>query len=353
MNKNAFIAAGAIAIVVVVWVLSGLFKSPPAPEAHFQDDTFAAIPTVQVKVSTAQDHKTELKLNGTTKADREVELRAETDGTVKSVPIDRGDMVMESEVIISLALDDRQIQKQQAEALLAQRKREYNAAVTLAEEGYKAPTQLAAAEANYKQAQAALASINLDISRTNISVPFEGILDERPVEVGDYVKSGDVVAKIVDLDPILLVFNVPEVQVHQLNIGQDVQGKLSTSQIINGKISYIAATANPETRTFRVEAEAPNTDYQIVSGLTTEVSLHLSGTKAHLISPAVLSLNTDGVIGVKTVGTGNQVIFTPVALLEDTPEGIWVGGLDDTVDLIVVGQEFVSDGQTVKPVNAK
>ena len=58
---------------------------------------------------------------------------------------------------------------------------------------------------------------------------------------------------------------------------------------------------------------------------------------------------TEGTLGVRTVGDGNIVEFWPVKLLRDDVKGVWVGGLPDQADIIVVGQEFVTEGVLVAP----
>ena len=72
---------------------------------------------------------------------------------------------------------------------------------------------------------------------------------------------------------------------------------------------------------------------------------------AHRVSPAVLSLSNDGEIGIKAVDEDGIVLFYPVEILGGTEDLIWVGGLPETLDMIVVGQEFVLDGQQVQPVS--
>ena len=55
-------------------------------------------------------------------------------------------------------------------------------------------------------------------------------------------------------------------------------------------------------------------------------------------------------VGVKTVDADRMVVFHPVHMIADTPEGIWLGGLPDEVTVIIVGQEYVRAGQRVRPV---
>jgi multidrug efflux system membrane fusion protein len=64
----------------------------------------------------------------------------------------------------------------------------------------------------------------------------------------------------------------------------------------------------------------------------------------------VLTLNDDGELGVSTVVEGG-VKFMPITIASDTRDGVWVLGLPLSVDVITVGQEYVTDGQTVDATN--
>jgi multidrug efflux system membrane fusion protein len=69
---------------------------------------------------------------------------------------------------------------------------------------------------------------------------------------------------------------------------------------------------------------------------------------SHKISPALLSLAADGQVGVKTVDASSRVVFTPVSISRSEPDGVWVMGLPQTANIIVVGQAYVAAGQLVE-----
>ncbi len=96
----------------------------------------------------------------------------------------------------------------------------------------------------------------------------------------------------------------------------------------------------------------PNEDYLIKEGLPSEITIPLAQQKAYKISPSVLALLDDGSVGVKVLDENDVVLFLPITLLKDTPDYLWVSGLPDNIRLITVGQEFVTQGQTVKPIAA-
>jgi multidrug efflux system membrane fusion protein len=119
------------------------------------------------------------------------------------------------------------------------------------------------------------------------------------------------------------------------------------------RVSFIAAEAESQTRTFRVELELANPDGAIPAGITTEVTLPRAPVMAHRISPAILTLADNGKLGVRTVEEDGLVAFHEVSIIDETPEGVWVTGLPKEATVIVVGQEFVKDGAKVKAIDAK
>ncbi|MBL6946526.1 MAG: efflux RND transporter periplasmic adaptor subunit, partial [Rhodospirillales bacterium] len=164
------------------------------------------------------------------------------------------------------------------------------------------------------------------------------------------VEVGSTVARVVDLDPILIVGSVAERNVSAVAVGTLGVVRLVTGEEVGGTVRYVSKVGAEETRTFRVEVEVDNPNGKIAEGLTTELRLPLGRVFAHRVSPAVLTLSDKGVVGIKAVGNGDVVEFFPAQLIADTPDGIWLGGLPEQLRLITVGQEFVRIGQHVVPV---
>ncbi|MEM9972071.1 MAG: efflux RND transporter periplasmic adaptor subunit, partial [Pseudomonadota bacterium] len=96
----------------------------------------------------------------------------------------------------------------------------------------------------------------------------------------------------------------------------------------------------------RVDIEVDNSDLSIRDGQTAEIGIQADGEVAHLLPQSALTLDNDGRLGVRLV-EDNAAAFAPVSVLRDTTEGIWVAGLDEQAEVIVVGQEFVTDGVRV------
>jgi len=358
--KSSYILAFAIALAVTGWLASPYLvgaegTAGPAEGGPPATVMSPAVPEkapmrVQVRQSRAQTRINELVLTGQTEASREATIKAETAGRVIAVEAREGATVKEGDIILRLAMDDRKALLDEAKALLEQRQIEYTAASKLSSKGYQTQTRLAETKANLEAAQARLRRIEVDIARTVVRAPFDGVIETRAVEVGDYLGVGDPLAHIIDLDPLIAVSRVSEREIAGVAMDSEGTVRLITGDAVKGRVRYISSVASEGTRTFRVEMEIDNADNRLAAGLTAEVRLPVAAVEAHNMSPAALTLDDAGLIGVKIVDDGNIVRFLPVELVSDGADGVWITGLPTEAAIITVGQEFVLPGQRVTPV---
>jgi len=354
MKNKSIIIAAVLAIVAFGWILSGQFGSEDSSNANTEtDQSEPKLNHMKVRVAEIEaiSHTETVKVKGRTEASRKVELRAETQGQVTELYVQRGERVEENKPIANLRADDRPAKLSEARATLRQRQIEYTAAVKLTEKGFRSETEKAGAQARLDAAQAVVELMEIDIARTTFHAPFEGIIGAGHVEVGDYVRVGDVTATVVDLDPMLVVGNISERHIAHISEGMPGEVTLIDGSARTGTVRFVASIADPATRTYRVEMTVPNPDLSIRDGLTAEIEIPVSAAMAHFVTPSVLTLNDDGVLGIKTVEPDNTVRFRAVEIIADDVDGIWLGGLSDRIRMITVGQEFVIDGETVTPVD--
>jgi multidrug efflux system membrane fusion protein len=355
--KWSYVIALLLALAAGGWIASGqLAQGDGAPTAQKPPVslTVAGVATaVRVSRIVPETQVLEEVLRGRTEAVRKVDIRAETYGRVVELPVERGERVDEGDVIAKLSLDDRKARLGEANALLEQRRIEHNASKKLNDKGFRSDTQVAATQAALEAAEAAVALAQSNLDNTIIRAPFAGLLDARPVDIGDYLKTGDMVAMVVDLDPMLVVANAGEKIVGQLAPGQEGFARLGAGngEEIAGSIRFVSSVADPATRTFRVELAVANPEGRIADGITAELRLPLGEVSAYRLSPAVLSLTDDGIVGVKVVEDDSRVAFRPVEIVANDSSGIWITGLEGPVTLITVGHEFVKTGQEVRPID--
>jgi multidrug efflux system membrane fusion protein len=351
-TQRPYLIALIITLVLVLWMASG-------PTAAEQKSTLQAqapkhnkeqlIAQVKVETRVGQDiHKT-LELYGRTEPDRITTLKAEVRGKIVQVSAKRGSSVVKGQVIAKIALNDLPAQLKRSQALLTQREVEYEGAVKLSKQGYQGKVQLAQSFAALESVKAEIESLKLDISNTVIKAPFAGILNTRYVEVGDYVASGDDIAMIADLDPLIVRAHVTEQQISQLSVGQVADVTLLNGAQTQGKVRYIASVGNDATNTFKIEVEIDNKESNLFAGLSSELTIALAQMSAIKISPALLALDEHGNIGVKSV-TDDIVQFTPIEIIKSDSDGIWLTGLGEQADIIVLGQGFVRAGDKVEAI---
>lgn len=401
------VTAGLYLAVFEREALLAFARNPAQPEAAAQADAgtngTAASATAQAESpqrravgvvvlrSVARTIDSAVILRGQTEAARQVEVRAETSATVISEPLRKGANVKAGDVLCQLDPGTRAAQLAQARAALAEAQSRvpeaqarleeakamldeaqinWTAAQKLTEGGYTAQTTLLARAAGVRSAEAAIASAKSgleathagieaaqatvaaaerEIDRLTITAPFEGLLESDAAELGSLMQPGSLCAVVIQLDPIKVVGYVPETEVDRVAVGAQAGAELTSGRRVQGQVTFLSRSADPTTRTFEVEITVPNPDLSIRDGQTAAIAISADGAKAHKVPQSALTLNNEGRLGVRTVGDGDIVRFQPVEMLRDDVDGVWLSGLPETADIIVVGQDFVTDGVHVVP----
>lgn len=352
--KKSYITAVLIAVVAVLWLLSGLLT--PQAQKGADNPSAAAdgkkIMDVRVRRVQSESVAGDVVVTGRTYASRQARLRAETEGRIVKLAADKGDTVTKGQVIAQLEERDRRARVAEAGGRLKQREIEHTVAKSLETQGFNSKVRLAQTAADLEQARADLRKAETELAHTQITAPFEGIVFGQVADEGDFVAPGDNVFSIVDLDPIEVRGFVTEQQVMDLKTGVAARAEFHGGVVLEGTLSYIAPAADEATRTFEIEMSAPNPDFKITEGMTAQIHIAVQEKNADRISPSILSLDDDGRIGVKIVDAGNIVRFVPVKILSDHTDAMLVTGIPDQASIITVGQEFVVPGQTVRAIPA-
>lgn len=368
--------------------------SDESSEAQIEGvSTDTAMHTISVVAqhSVAQTVDSTVVLRGRTEAARSVEVRGETSGLVTTEPLRKGAFVNTGDLLCELdpgireaslaeargRLGEAQARVPEAEAGLAEaraRVREaeinVNNARTLTEGGFASETALISAEATAEAAQAGVSRANSgvisaqsgieaaqanvaaaerEIDRLTILAPFPGLLETDAAELGSLMQAGGLCAVVVQLDPIKLVGFVPEADLDKIEVGALAGAQLASGREVQGRVTFLSRSGDETTRTFRLEIEVANADLRIRDGQTADILVAAEGRQAHLLPQSSLTLDDNGTLGVRVIDENTQALFLPVTLLRDTVDGVWLTDLPDTLDVIVVGQEYVIDGVPVAP----
>lgn len=305
-------------------------------------------PSVQAKLTPETVREVEVLMRGRTEAARTVVVRSETAGVVAATPTLEGAFVRQGQVLCRLAVDARQASLDQARAAQKSRQLQRRAATELAAKGYRSETQVLEAQANLDQATAAVRAAEIALRQAEIRAPFSGVFDRRDAEIGAYLAPGQACGTMIELNPLLVVGDAPETEAARLRPGAPATARLVDGQVLSGRVRYVARDADPQTRTYRVEVTVPNPGNAARSGLSADLRIAAGAGAAHLVPVSALVLDSAGRQGVRYVLPDNRVAFSPVTVLEETPQGMWVSGLKGSVNVVTVGQSFVADGQKVR-----
>ncbi|MCB1990905.1 MAG: efflux RND transporter periplasmic adaptor subunit [Geminicoccaceae bacterium] len=359
--RRATLLAVLLAVAIAGWLASphlapllGLGgETPPAGSTAVVGQAAAPaerLTQVRVRRSEAEPMARQQVLNGRTQANRSVRVAAEVPGEVIEIVGEKGDQVAEGDLLARLDPRDRAAALAEARATLEQRRIEAEAAERLGQRGFQAETQVAGARAALEQARYQVRRSEVALEQTSITAPFAGVLEERPIELGSFLEVGDTVGTLVELDPLLVVTDVPEAAILSIVPGSTAEVKFIDGTVREGRVRFVARQANAATRSFRVEIVLPNPDLRIPAGISTTVAINLAPVPAHAVSPGILVLDDRGVLGVKSVDDDGKVAFHPAEIVRAEGDVVWLAGLPSTIDLITVGQGFVMPGQPVEAV---
>ena len=347
MNRSIWIALG-IFVALSLYMLTGLIGCSRGAEKGEEAVPEKRLMAVEVREMESQVIPREVVLTGKTLPSRKVLLKSETAGRVVEVAEMRGRPVREGELLARIELNDRQERLEQARAGLEQARLEHEAVLRLREKGLRSASQVAEALSRFRGAEQRLRAIELDIRNTEIRVPFDGVLQERMVEVGDYIALNDSVAEVIDLEPLIIEGEATEFQIDLLEIGEVGHARLSDGSEVKGHIRYVAGQSDASTRTFSVELEIPNEGGHIPAGMTARLAVETERVPAYRISPGLISISDEGSFGVKVVDEENIVRFYAADIVKTEPDALWLSGMPEMIRLITVGQGFTQAGDRVE-----
>ncbi|MDD1794184.1 efflux RND transporter periplasmic adaptor subunit [Enterovibrio sp. ZSDZ42] len=347
LSQRPWIISLVLLIALVFWVGSGSSSASPSPEQSEQPK--APLTKVAVDTYYSEPVTRSISLYGRTAPDRDATISAEADGRVTKVNVRKGAAVKKGDLLVFIDKGDREAQLNRSKSLLLVRQKEFNAAKSLKKKGLQGEVAFSLAEANLVEAKANVENIELALSHTQVRAPFDGIVDDVMVEVGDYLGVGDPMATLIDLDPLIVTADVSEKHISHIDASLPASVLLVNGEKKEGRLRYQSSLASPTTNTFAIELEISNPQQALPAGISAEVDLALDLQRAVKLSPSVLALDEQGNLGVKTL-QGNKVAFVAARIVKAEKDGVWLSGLGEQVDVITKGQGFVRDGDVVDAV---
>ncbi|KKO50306.1 RND transporter [Arsukibacterium sp. MJ3] len=342
------IIAVVLALALLFWLLSGdnyrAKKQVPAKQQLAEQQ----LPLVETRWSEAKPYQLTEVAQGQVLPWRSVSIKSQRAGTVTEVLTEQGERVSQGDKFLRLSDEGRSALLAQAKAILTLRQDELASARALSKSQFLSTTDLTRLQSELAKAEAEFEHARLALQQIEPEAPFDGVVDRRYVEVGDMVQIGTELLSLVQIDKLKVTAQIPQQQVKALTEGQNVTLRLLDGRELSGTLSFISFAADTDTRSFYIEVTVANPQLLRVAGGSATVTVQLPPVPAHLISPALLSLDNTGKLGVSVVDEQQQVVFYPVHILSANNEGARVSGLPARARLITQGAGFVKTGDTVR-----
>lgn len=364
MAKPRFhtVAAFVVLAVSAAWVLTGEFSSigSAANDAEAQSAAVEATPseaqkvlrTVAVIEPDFVDHNRIIRVSGVTAPDKRSTLATRSAGILGDLRIQKGDLVKAGDVLLVLDGAEKFSMVETAKAVLEQRQKEAENVERLVRSGIVPTTQSDTARSALASARSQLEAAQADIDRLTVVAPFAGVIDQVMVEEGAWMPSGEDVAVLLQLDPVVARGEVSEREIAHVTVGREADIRLISGETVSGKVRHVSLEANAGTRTFPIEIAIPNADNRIPAGMTAEIMIRSEAVQAVRLPRSVVTLDVAGNLGVRTLNPDNTVGFVGIDLIDDSPDGLVLGGIPKDAKIIVAGQDLVSDGELVNAVPA-
>jgi membrane fusion protein (multidrug efflux system) len=292
---------------------------------------------------------------GTIEALAAVTVVGEIDALVTALPFAEGSTIRKGDLIARL--DDGQLAAEvaRAEALRAQTKASFERVKSIVDQGAGTPQDLDDAGAALKVAEANLDLARARFAKTRIVAPFNGVIGSRRVSVGTFLRSGQAITDLANVDEMRVTFSAPERFLGRLKQGANVvvSAPAFPDTNIQGQILVVDPMIDEATRTARVVARVQNPSRRFRPGMSANISAVLSKRAGALTIPNEAVFGNGGQSFVYVIGPDSTVHRTAVTLGTRTPEVVEVlHGLAVGTRVVRTGHQKLFDGGKVMPVMA-
>ncbi len=337
-----------VSLIITVY---GCSKGDAAGGAGF------SMPPMPAEVAEAKIQKVADRFEaiGTIEAIEAVTVVSEIDAAVISLPFSEGSFIKRGDIIAML--DDSQLAAEVArtEAIKAQAQASYDRVKIIVEQKAGTPQDLDDAAAALKVAEANLALTKARFAKTRITAPFDGIIGARKISVGTFLRTGQAIAELANVDEIRVNFSSPEKYLSQLNRGAEVN--VSTTAYANheikGKIIVIEPVLDASTRSARIVARLQNPGRKFLPGMSANVSAILNERQNALTIPSEAVFAQGDQSFVYMVKPDSSVTRVPITMglqLADVVEV--VQGLEKGGKVVSAGHQKLYEGARIIPVPA-
>ena len=308
--------------------------------------------TVRVKVQQIQAEAVngEQGFSGTIEEQSGASLSFATAGTIKRIYVNSGQTVGAGQLIAELDPTTMQNAYTIAKTALEQAQDTYNRMKELHDDGSLPEMQWIAIENQLKSATASEAMAKKSLADTKLYAPFGGYIATKDAEVGQNAGPGVPVVKLVSIGSVKVKISVPEDDIQRIKKGSSMKIIVPAlgNREFSGSVTERGVSADPRSRTYEVKATINNHDGQLLPGMICQAfTNYMQGTTGVFVPANLVQLDSDNNTFVWVVN-GGKAVKRQIFISNETAQGAQVsGGLSDGDQIIVAGQQKVSNGMKV------
>lgn len=339
---------GALLVLALTSACGGKPGGKDDAPTEISNEGPSAIPVVASELELASFTDT-TKVFGSLAPLTTVTITAETTGRIEYLPVDDGSRVKKGQTLIRINARVTSAQLKQAQATYDMQKVETERTRKVVEKKLAPPQQLDLAEAQLKQAEAAVELMQANLAKSVIRAPISGIVVQTNADEGEVASMGLPLMTIVDISSVIVAADVPERDVALMKTGEPVPVKVEAfpGKTFPGLIGYIDYVANPTTRTFLMKIGIDNPDELLRPGMLASLELERRTWEDVVVVPrdAVID-DVDSKFAYVVDGeTARQRVVT----LGPTrgPFAVVTSGLEPGDKLIIAGHRQVVDNQKI------
>lgn len=276
----------------------------------------------------------------------DAELAAEQAGRIVELPVRKGDHVQPGQML--LKVDDRICREtvRKAEITLKETGRDLKRWQELRNTGAVPTSEFDDIKLEYDFAEVTLAEARVKLTQYEIRSPNAGIIDDSYLDPGEYIHEGERAFKLINIDTVKLVVDIPERDIGIITPGMEVSFETAAlpGRTFTGTVSFVASSAGRQCNSFRAEIVCDNPDHALRGGMIARVSI-VSAVRDHaIVLPLSAIIPKKGNHVVFIVENGHAVRRTVRIDSITDEEVILASGVEPGESLVIEGHRNLDDG---------
>lgn len=354
-NMPRFVLLGMIGLIIFLFVgpikQQKAFLAESKASAVSQEKPPINAITFTLSPTTITDR---INLPGSVEPWTRLKLMAKLNGTINEIMVKEGDRVKKGDILARIEDDDYRIALDRAEAAYKLAQADYERDKSIYEKGVIPTATLEADRTNMQTARADFENAKLQLSRTTVKSPMDGIIRSLEAKVGLQLSVGDPIAEILEIDRMKTVIGIPESDVTAVRkLDQvDITVQALGNKVISGRKHFLSPAPETTARLYNLELEIDNSEGEVLAGMFVRADVVKQKLENSLSVPfySVVSRNEEQYVFVEEEGIAKKR-SVKLGIMEKWMVQV-TEGLEPGDRILIEGHRDVEDNQKIRVIKA-